>query len=313
MHNFAAIGIGMKWKDRNAFLKLVPSRALHQYYRAHCRYVGGQNYLRRGSNAKHLLLSAFNKLPNLSSVAYSTKSFRHSFNSHVCAWDDLSGGAVAKKILQEPEEKKIDKDHEDHDFNTFWKSCFETSVPQKLIELRLSDLDVRVWKKNSNHYLDIFKGIKDLRSLALGFIGLHNGRRGFDISGDLASQISLRTLEISFDYVEMRFKLPQLISPGQHWKFLRDLSLNGILANYQILVSLLTVHAATLRHLSLSDITLSESEPYHYPPKYWVDFFVFLNQNMMLDSFVIGGQLGTDLTGECWAISGCSQRITSSS
>jgi hypothetical protein len=327
MEYVAGTGLGVIMDRSKAtkrfFLDFICDNKLQEHFRAYCRYLHGQNFLRRGKLTKHLLVSALTTFPHLSSVSYSALQYvwhgplypdvAHEYTPD---WDDL--GFMAKKILQNSYGRQLHEDDKDDEFMAFWESCRETGVPQELTELRLSDIDpYRLWKRNPCDFLGIFKGLTGLCSLTISLSSPSERKqwpKRFNLTQILASQLSLHTLELSFDtnYGDDHTRLSQLIKPGQHWESLRDISLNGIIAKYPDLVSLLGAHASTLRYLSLSEIKLARFRPPIESPPYWIDFFVFLNQSMTLDSFLVGGVLENDLTKEVWDASpDCSEHITS--
>lgn len=324
----AATGLGMDQcyseEDKKSFLNSIPPERFQVYYQEYRRYVYGQDFLRKGKLTKHLLLSAFTKLPCLSSIVYTANETEiettlssdiHGVKRFFPVWTSL--GTVAKRILQQPQGKELDLDDdpEDQDFKAFWEALSEASVLHKLHDLHLVGIDLRVCKKNSDSFLDIFQGDLNLSSIALEFRSLevnnsHSPGQGLDITKNLACQTSIHTLELlggetscNWYWDERDITLSQLISPGHNWKFLRVLTLSSMKADYDNLTLLLRTHSLTLRHLKLGNITLTGSPPTPKQPKYWVDFFVFLNRHTKLDSFIIHDLLNSKINAnDYWSV-----------
>lgn len=310
MMDCAGHGVCLCDDDRKRLLALVPTSELQKFYRAHCQYVYGQNYLRNGSNIKHLLRSALSKLPHISSLSYSSKLHHDWYLPETyqsfSTWKDLSGGAVAKQIFQEPVGKMAsrgrDGDASDPEFQPFWEMCSEAINPQNILELHLRDLDLRLCQRDANRYVEILGDKMKLDTLFLSFCTAFVAdvsEGGFDLTRGLDSQNSLRTLGLNFDpypfYEYDRFlRLDRVISPGKHWKNLRRLSLAGLSASYQELTSLLKRHASTLRHLELAEMKIINTSSDQ--PKYWIDLLNFLNQQMMLTWFNMMGCWDSTLT-----------------
>lgn len=98
-----------------------------------------------------------------------------------------------------------------------------------------------------------------------------------------------------------------VIKTGHNWSFLQHLSLDGVFADHQNLLSLLSTHASTLRSLELSNNILSDAYQSTRNMSSWIKTFIFLNERMSLRIFNFSQHLRVVPSGEHWYVT-CSCR-----
>lgn len=284
-------------------MKKFTSSQLDHHYQRYCERIHSEKLFMKYNLEENYLVNAFQGLLTLNEINFGTersKSPHYLDNKIQVYWDSFS--TTGRQTLVEP------SDHRGYD-------C----AVQRFTALNLALS--KVGKRP-----EIFRAYRmpqDALRQSADMIGTMSNCRQFSIKMDfsnhgipeqtiilpllIAGAPYLQTLELSFDDILWNDpsaypNLSQLIEFRHHWPNLKRLKLQALNCTEEALTAFLTLHATTLRVLTLKHIDFVEDlENTNGHRDSWVGMILFLEKALSLEKVRFAGILATPWD-EAWYI-----------
>lgn len=277
---------------------------LTYHYLKYRHHIEGQTYLNTADNAEMRLVKALEKLPQIKTVEYASREVR---SDHLIT-DQIPFTAIGRETLSEPCILS-GFTHHAKQFIALLQAASQSCKSLTTIKgVRLG------WETfdSPDQLRTMLGAVKNVQHLALTMSGLDRGDRRQKLARIIASAPDLKTLELcfgclSFQIIEHMIELSQLLKYRVYWPILQRLVLQGFCTTENIFKMFLRLHAASLKSLELSNMSLStpdylDSAKFPYYNGSFLSLIEFLQSSLKLEHVEFYGTL-CNYWDEGWVVS----------